>query len=334
EIAAWLGIGEGEPVGMAGRCAGPLKDLPAETREDLLRQAAQVRLQRKAAQFVARARQAGWEQALWEGLFAALGYKHNAWPMRCLAELIPRLENETAAPEPLARWQSRLLGLSGLLPFEWERSAGTNDYWRALWDIWWREREELAAALLPGNLWRLHGIRPANHPQRRLALAAAWIARDDLPDQLERWLDQSAGEKEQAETLLKVLNMPAGEFWASHWTFRSRPMPAPQPLLGVQRVTDLAVNVVLPWFWSRAMAGKNDAVRQRVERAYFSWPAGEDNAVLKLARHRLLGGVTAKLPKTAAIQQGLIQITRDFCDHADATCAGCRFPELVRQIGG
>jgi len=31
-----------------------------------------------------------------------------------------------------------------------------------------------------------------------------------------------------------------------------------------------------------------------------------------------------------AAQQGLIQIVRDFCDHSNAICENCRFPELVR----
>jgi hypothetical protein len=27
----------------------------------------------------------------------------------------------------------------------------------------------------------------------------------------------------------------------------------------------------------------------------------------------------------------LLQIVRDFCDHSNATCDGCSFPELIRQ---
>jgi hypothetical protein len=34
----------------------------------------------------------------------------------------------------------------------------------------------------------------------------------------------------------------------------------------------------------------------------------------------------------AAAQQGLLQIVRDFCDHSNAICADCRFPELVRNM--
>ena len=71
-------------------------------------------------------------------------------------------------------------------------------------------------------------------------------------------------------------------------------MKKPQPLLGEQRVTDLAVNVILPWLWTRAVAGKNEKLRAEIEHRYAVWPAAEDNAVLRLARQRLLGRSTRR----------------------------------------
>jgi hypothetical protein len=35
---------------------------------------------------------------------------------------------------------------------------------------------------------------------------------------------------------------------------------------------------------------------------------------------------------SAAQQQGLMQIVRDFCEHSNAICADCRFPELVQSL--
>ena len=59
---------------------------------------------------------ATWEQALLEGLFSALGYKQNSWPMRRLAELLHELRRGLGrAPEPVVLL-ARLLGVSGLLP--------------------------------------------------------------------------------------------------------------------------------------------------------------------------------------------------------------------------
>ncbi len=336
ELQLWLDAGPGAdlPAGQTGRCAAALRELPAEWRTGLFAQAAKVRLQRKAAQFAARARDAGWEQALWEGLLAALGYKHNVWPMRRLAELRPRLLPAAGAgPVDALTLQARLLGVGGLLPAEWPGANAENAaFLRRLWDIWWREREGLADGLLPRAVWRLSGVRPANHPQRRLALAAHWLADAHWLRRVETWLTDADSDTAAPDALLAALAVGMDDFWSWHWTLRSARMPRPQPLLGPPRATDLAINVLLPWFWSRADAGRNAALCQRVEQRYAAWPAAEDNTVLRLARQRLLAGTAASRPRTAALQQGAIQVVRDFCDRSNARCEGCRFPDLVRRL--
>jgi hypothetical protein len=334
ELRSWLGQDAGAPGLLAGQCSAPLRDLPENTRREVLQQAALSRLQHKAAQYAARARQAGWEQSLWEGLFAALGYKQNVWPMRRLAELVPRLfSGESKKRGAVFALQARLLGVGGLLPVDLTRAqAGADNYLRRLWDHWWREREEFAEFVLPRGIWRFHGLRPANHPQRRLALAARWMAAGNLPDKLGRWFTATLPDKKLEGSLLEVLRVERDPFWSWHWTFRSARMSKSQPLLGAQRVTDLAVNVILPWFWMRAVAGKNTAAQQIAEQRYLAWPQAEDNAVLRLARQRLLGGAHSRALRTAALQQGLLQIVRDFCEHSNALCENCRFPELVRSL--
>jgi hypothetical protein len=74
--------------------------------------------------------------------------------------------------------------------------------------------------------------------------------------------------------------------------------------------------------------------RREVERRFLAWPAAEDNSVLKLARQRLLGTANAHALKSAAAQQGLMQIVRDFCDHSNAICTDCRFPGLIKPLIG
>jgi hypothetical protein len=131
---------------------------------------------------------------------------------------------------------------------------------------------------------------------------------------------------------MKILQVERDEFWSWHWTFKSARLKKPQPLLGSARVTDLAVNVILPWLWIRAVEGGSEKIRIEVERRFFSWPSAEDNSILKLARQRLLGTSNARILKTAAAQQGLIQIVRDFCDRSNAACDDCKFPEMVRSL--
>lgn len=339
DLALWLGseAARAMPETLAGQCTAPLRDLPDAERTRLLQQAALVRLQGKAAQFQARARQAGWEQALWEGLFRALGYKHNAWPMQNVAELRSRWAGgpparATARETRVLQLQALLLGVSGLLPAELTRTqADTDRYLRRVWDIWWRARGNFSDCIVPRAAWRFHNLRPANHPQRRLALAANWVAASQLPVRLERWFTASWPDAALPRSLLEVLQVERDDFWSWHWTFRSARLPKPQPLLGAARVTDLAVNVILPWLWMRAREGKNESLQCAAERRYFAWPAAADNAVLRLARQRLLGAASAASLRGAAAQQGLLQIVRDFCDHSDALCANCRFPELVHR---
>jgi hypothetical protein len=174
-------------------------------------------------------------------------------------------------------------------------------------------------------------LRPANHPQRRLALAAHWLFADDLAARLERWCAAAIPDKALLDSLLEMVQVPRDDFWSWHWTFRSARLKKPQPLLGAARVTDLAVNVFLPWLWTRAGEGRNEKLQMEIERRYFAWPPAEDNAVLRLARQRLLGGAPRGNLGGAFAQQGLMQIVRDFCDHSNAVCDNCQFPELVRK---
>ncbi len=330
ELALWL---ENDPPrvlpeNLRGQCCAVLRELDETRQGRILDSAARVRFQAKAEQFRARARHAGWEQAFWEGLFRALGYKHNVWPMQNLAESRPHW---MCSPAPALLLQARLLGLSGLLPGECPRAQGDSAaYLRRLWDCWWRERDEFSDQILPRAVWKFHGLRPANHPQRRLALAAHWLAAGRLVQKLEDWCAAEIPDRGLPGSLRKILEVKRDEFWSWHWTFRSARLPRPQPLLGDARVTDLAVNVVLPWLWTRAAEGGNEKIRRVIEHRQAVWPLAEDNSLLKLARQRLLGVGRSRAVRNASAQQGLIQILRDFCEHSNAICEHCRFPELVR----
>ena len=330
ELALWLAsdTAKSYPPQLLGQCAAPLRDFSAAQMEQLLNEAALVRFQRKAHDLQARARQAGWEQALWEGMLRGLGYKQNVWPMQRLGELRSRI---SARKSSVVETQARLLGVSGLLPNELtRRQRSADDYLRTVWDQWWRERDAFSDCALPKTLWRLNGLRPANHPQRRLALAAHWSTDTKLFKRIEKWFSETPKDAALSSALLEALQPEMDLFWSRHWTLRSATMPKEQPLLGAARVTDLAINVVLPWFWVRAREGNNPRLMAEAERRYFAWPPAENNAVLHLACDRLLGGRKEAHLNSAASQQGLLQIVRDFCDHSNALCADCKFPELAR----
>ncbi len=319
------GASESWPPELLGACCAPMNRLSADQIAALLRQAARIRFERKAADFHIRARDSGWEQALWEGLFRALGYKQNIWPMRRLAELLPALKRDAC---DVLQLQARLMGVSSLLPSQMPRNQ--NPCSRAMWDYWWRERESYRDITLPKTLWRFNGLRPANQPQRRLALAAHWLASTNFFGKLENWFASATNSASAPETLLDCLQPPADDFWSWHWGLGTARLSKPQPLLGASRAGDLAVNVILPWYWARAKSGQRESLAELAWDRYLAWPAAQDNSVLLMARQRLMGA--NRFPagmNSAAAQQGLLQIVRDFCDHSNAICADCRFPDLV-----
>src|SRR5262249_26647528 len=146
-----------------------------------------------------------------------------------LAELRPRWGTHRAEPIEL---QARLLGISNLLPNELSRPrSGADHYVRRVWDLWWRERDEFSDCLLPRTLWRFSGLRPANHPQRRLALASGWAQDGKLVTRLEQWCAKEIPNKALAGSLLAVFQTEPDEFWSYHWTIRSARLKKAQPLI-------------------------------------------------------------------------------------------------------
>jgi hypothetical protein len=264
-------------------------------------------------------------------LVSALGYRHNTWPLRCLAEWVSPEHDRM----DVVGAQACLLGLSGLLPAQ---ADGPNaGQLRMMWDRWWREAGRWPAGGLPREAWRLGGIRPANHPERRLAMAGHWLASGPRGPALVEAVMGASAAADACDRFARALQPAADDFWESHWTMGSVASRT-APLLGGPRMVDLAINVVLPWLWARASSAPGmDAdpcgVAGRIWRRFEEWPAGEDNAVLRMARLRLMGGERRRLPRTAIVQQGLLQVAADFCDASNALCEGCGFPAMVEAWG-
>ena len=335
ELAQWHGAipGGSWPPPLAGQCRMPLQHLAPDTQARLILDAAETRLQQKADRLTHQARSQGWEIPLWSVVFRALGYKQNPWPMQKLGELGLKMKEGC---DSVGSLQARLLGVSGLLPHELtSRSPEAQQQFRHYWDCWWRDRDSWEEWTLPRSAWNLSNLRPNNHPQRRLALAAHWLHDPAFSRRLEQWgCDGHPQPRELLPSLLEALQPPKDPFWNHHWTLRSSRTDRPLSLIGRARMTDLAVNAILPWILARAGEKPLPEVCKETRRRFLEWPSTQDNAVLRQARHRLLSGEASKpLLKTAAAQQGLLQIVGDFCERSDSLCSHCPFPDFVRGQG-
>jgi hypothetical protein len=304
------------PGAQPGRCSAELARFSAGQVLEIVRTAGLYRVRHKARRWHWRERIAGTEQTLFEALAEALGFHRNQIPMRLVAQRLPWARLRRL--DPPARL-AHLFGVAGFLPGESTARlrAEPRDWLRQLWEIWWKARDPLSHALLERFHWKLAGLRPLNRPERRLAalaqivpllpkLTAAVAARDDA----------------RFSALLLGVRDP---FWEKHATLTGSELARPCLLIGEERVHDILVNV----FWPLVSLDDSAAA----ERGLIDLTSAP-NSMAKLATQRMLvSSLTPKQQREALVQQGLLQIFRDYCLTDCSQCRACTFPELVSSTG-
>jgi hypothetical protein len=225
------------------------------------------------------------EQVLWEELMASLGYKNNKSPFRLLAARLPLARLRSLAGSPDEAY-ALLLGLSGLLPCNPDPAwpADARRFMRRLWDVWWKHGAALKGLAMTRSAWSLSGLRPANHPVRRLMAAAHYAFR--VPQLV------------YDETLLT--DFP-DHFWTEHISWAARcPSTA---LVGRSRANAIVTNILIPF---RAAVGEKQPDLETL-------PAEPVNSIIRQTAHTLFGpDHTPRVYRTALARQGLIQIFHDY----------------------
>jgi hypothetical protein len=297
-----------------GRCQAPLRDLPPEKVTSILDAAAQFRLQRKATRLQRIAETHGNDEALFQEIAGALGYKENKLPFTLLAQRAPL----HAAPRHQRDLEALLFGLAGFLAMSdlGEFDGGTRQYLRDLWDCWWPRRAEMERLVLPAKAWRFSGTRPLNHPQRRVAALAAIAT---------AWLQfaHSLGERD-VPAMRAFFTGLAHPYWDFHYTLTSNASPKPMALVGETRIAEIMANVIYPFLY------RDD---RNVWPDYEKLPARLSNRRIETAAARLFADADRQrlYLKTVAHQQGLLQIYEDFCLQDNTDCEQCPFPEQMRK---
>jgi uncharacterized protein DUF2851 len=300
------------PLARPGRCQAPLKGLPEDRIRSILHGAAQFRLRKKATLIRAKSDAHGRDEALFQEVAAALGYKENKLPFTLLAQRLPLkfLRRNLADAEAL------LFGCAGFLdsPDLGAYKGSARSYLRELWDRWWPHRDQSQRMVVPSKTWRITGTRPVNHPQRRLAALTTIV--QQWPAFL-RAIDTGTGEA--AEKFFATLDH---SFWKSHYTLISDPTAKEMALVGESRVAEILANVLFPFWTSQNLD---------VWPEYARLPARLSNRRLETGVTRLFGDDPrqAEFLSTVAGQQGVLQIYEDFCLQDNSDCANCPFPEQI-----
>ncbi len=262
---------------------------PAEVFQ-CLENAGEERLRQKTLRMAQIMNERGETQALYEETAVALGYKNNKVPFRILAQ---RASNDALAQYG-ADWKtiySVLLGLSGLLPTQpvakWPEASRKE--LRSLWDLWWREEQKWEETEpLSRADWNFSGLRPLNHPVRRLCALAQWVAGGCFENSLD-------GAKKHLQCAQDAENC----FWTKHvgWTGKEKRAE----LVGKGRMQAIELNVLVPF---RLAKGDSTALENLLVEPM--------NSVIRETAYTLFGpDHSPKLYRSALARQGLIQIFND-----------------------
>ncbi len=297
-----------------GRCYAPLAELSLSRVDDLLEQAARHRCHVKAKRLSAIKESHGVDQSLWVAVAETLGYRANRLSMTLLAQRLP-IRKLKAMGDRVA---AVVFGVAGFLHPDIHKDAPEDSrlWLEELWDTWWQDRTSHQLDEGRNIEWVLHGSRPVNHPQRRLA-ALCLVARE--------WsmFRQMYG---QPKALAEWMTGLGDEFWSYHYTLVSKVSARRLALMGKDRVADLIVNHLLPI----EIADGSDVAWS----AYQSLPAPAINEKVRRAHFRLFGNrEDAKVYlKKSWHHQALLQVYQDFCLVDTSDCADCPFPEQLARF--
>ncbi len=309
-------------------CRHAFDTLGAAGTEAVLQIAGEARLQHKTNRISALIKEQGPDQALYEEWMAALGYRRNRHAFRRLARAAPLTVLRAEAGDDIMRGYAFLLGISGLMPHRlpaaWD--TPTHRFFRTVWDAWWKQRERWRDHILPDNTWCLSGLRPVNHPLRRLMAAAVmFAANESAADQLK---PPRAGKEKawvRARLDAMMIDDPSG-FWTHHQHHAAQRTPRAVRLVGRGRAAAVLMNVIVPWMTA---AGR----LQSPHRALLDvLPAEDESGAVRRASHQFLSMRTPVWHAGSAIRrQGLLQIFSDFCMPDRSGCRACRLPRLLES---
>ncbi|MEI6169106.1 MAG: DUF2851 family protein [bacterium] len=306
-------------------CAEILTSWSPDQRGALLDGAGEERLRLKTERMTKHIGEKGKDQALYEELMGALGYKHNRLAFLTLARALPlervRLE---AASSPLHAY-ALFLGVGGLLPQQsnplWD--GETRAFIRALWDFWWKHQSEWHDQVMNREAWTLANLRPANHPLRRL-MAAAYLFAGTPPD-MDLFSEADVPAPCVRSWLSRLKAQGGTSYWAWRGSFATPRYPQPESLIGQGRAATILTNVMLPW-WAATGALSLDSTLMD------SLPQEDTNRFIKHTAHALFGhDHSPTLYNSGLRQQGLLQIFHDFCLSSKNGCAGCPLPIALAE---
>ncbi len=301
----------------AGKCSEKIfLKIPQEERFRFFREAAYWRLEKK------------WEHLVLEkspidiGIAMALGYTKNAQAFRSLCLYITE---HLHLPE-----QSLLAHAMSICSFfseKYQKIWGKSPYYQELKSL---------SIVAPFSIQlNTAYIRPYNHPIRRLFLLI-YLLKNGINSVLfkalgnlcfesfkEGFTDKDASKLRNA--IFNTFPNIQDSYWLSHYTFEEKVQKSPLSLLGDSLKLVIVVNVLFPWLYRSLSLRDQGFERLAFEKLYLACSSVKNNKVRYLVNRFFESSDQGSSNSCAMLEQGMLQLHKDYCLHYEASCDGCPF---------
>ena len=326
---------------LPGRCGALLPGLGQTRLRQLLQEATEHRLQQKMRPLLPSWQRTPLEEGLYQTLFGALGAPNWSTTFTELAQRLPwsalqrwwRQSPRAARAEILARW----FGLCELLPEAPPQAADLHRehaHWRQIW------------AALPAepalSRPRRESRRPQGRPERLLIGWFHHLQRVASVGLLGYWLQQlrrleplsttEALRQQVLQLSADAFGTPDWEIWRRHAGFAQTAILPDQQLLGEQRQVLLWVNGLLPFFLAYARQQSEPTLESLLYRILLVLPPEPENRHTRFLHKRLFALEPPQFSlRNCAMQQGMLQLAKDFCHNFRQGCPRCELVDLLQE---
>jgi hypothetical protein len=299
-------------------CFQILNRMDMQSLKNLLNTAGEARFRLKAIQFRAESKEKEMRQVLFRGIMRALGYVKNTEPFEHLAERVSL--NSIESQKGVALKQALLLGTAGLLPSQrWQGEFAGEKGVQELEQLW-RSADRKIGTMKEGD-WNLSHIYPNNSPVRRI-VALSYLLERYSEEKLLAGILQLVKEAPQTGghcVLEKGLTVTGDGYWWDHFDFDLRSKTRRSALLGNSKVSEIIVNVVLPFAFSWGELNDDAKIKENALELYRNYPKLSGNYLTQHMKKQV--GLEESFDLTACHQQGLFHIFKNYC--CEGRCGQC-----------
>jgi len=290
----------------------------------LLNIAGEQRFRQKALAFQSQMLFEKPSNVLFRGLLRALGYSKNMSPFEELARRLPINVIEQLEPhENIYAKQALLLGTAGLLPSQRKTTIFPKENRMNILETIWKDNPRNKSSMNEQE-WQLSHIYPSSSPINRILALGHIIQRHHKTGFLKGLLQ--LGYKSATATgypsIEAGLTVQGDNHLREPSCLTTTVRLHKTALLGRDKASQIAVNVILPFVFSWSEIVSKPAIKKRALDIYTCHQGMAENTITRHMQAQF--GLGSNIVFSACQQQGLIHLYKNYC--TEGRCSQCPLP--------